>query len=67
MQQSLGLKAMALPSNKNLGLVDELEIALARVLFGSGRRLFENLLEPKPQFRIDKVLDGPAATHLLGR
>ena len=45
-------------------MVDELEIALAPVLFGSGRRLFENLREPGPQFRIDRVLDGPAATHL---
>lgn len=48
----------------NLGVVDELEIALAPVLFGGGRRLFENLGEPGPQFRIDKVLAGPAATHL---
>ena len=48
----------------NLGVVDELEIALAPVLFCGGRRLFENLSEPGPQFRIDKVLDGPAATHL---
>lgn len=48
----------------NLGVVDELEIALVPVLFGSGRRLFENLREPAPQFRIDRVLDGPAATHL---
>ena len=48
----------------NLGAVDELEIALAPVFFGGGRRLFENLIEPGPQFRIDKVLDGPAATHL---
>jgi dihydrofolate reductase len=44
--------------------VEELEIALVPVLFGSGRRLFENLGEAGPQFRIDKVLDGPAATHL---
>ena len=48
----------------NMDAVDELEIALAPVLFGSGRRLFENLDEALPQFRIDKVLDTPAATHL---
>ena len=48
----------------NLGVVDELEIALAPMLFGGGRRLFENLNEPGPQFRIDSVLYGPAATHL---
>jgi dihydrofolate reductase len=48
----------------NMGVIDELEIALAPILFSSGRRLFENLHEPAPQFRIDRVLDGPAATHL---
>jgi dihydrofolate reductase len=48
----------------NLDVVDELEIALVPVLFGSGRRLFENLRDPRPEFRIDRVLDGPAATHL---
>ncbi len=48
----------------NLGVVDELEIALAPVLFGSGRRLFENLREAGAPFRIDRVLDGPDATHL---
>ena len=56
--------ANAIQQYLNLGVVDELEIALAPVLFGAGRRLFENLREPAPRFRIDKVLDSPAATHL---
>jgi dihydrofolate reductase len=56
--------ATAVQQYLNLGVVDELEIALAPVLFGGGRRLFENLGDPGPQFRIDSVLPGPAATHL---
>lgn len=48
----------------NMGVVDELEIALAPIILGGGRRLFENLDESVPQFRIDKVLDSPNATHL---
>ena len=48
----------------NLNAIDELEIALASVLFGSGRRLFENLGEPSPTFRIESVVPGPAATHV---
>jgi dihydrofolate reductase len=47
-----------------LGVVEELEIALAPVLFGGGRRLFENLSEGVPSYRIADVLNGPAATHL---
>jgi len=42
-----------------IGVVDELEIALHPYCFGGGRRLFENLREPAPQFRVDKVLDSP--------
>jgi dihydrofolate reductase len=48
----------------NLGVIEELEIALAPVMFGGGRRLFENLREPAPRFRIERALHTPAATHL---
>ena len=48
----------------NLGVIDELEISLVPVLFAGGRRLFENLCEPLARFRIDGILDTPAATHL---
>ena len=56
--------ADAIQQYLNLDAVDELEIAQAPVLFGSGRRLFDNLREPTPRFRIDQVLNGPDATHL---
>jgi dihydrofolate reductase len=56
--------ADAIQQYLNLGAVDELEIALAPVLFCGGRRLFENLREPASRFRIDRVLEGPDATHL---
>jgi len=48
----------------NLDVIDEFEIALAPVLFGGGRRLFEGVHAPGPRFKIDRVLDGAAATHL---
>lgn len=48
----------------NMGVVEELEIALAPVLLCGGRRLFENLREDVSQFRIDNVLNTPDATHL---
>ncbi|GIW09510.1 MAG: deaminase [Dehalococcoidia bacterium] len=48
----------------SLGVVDELEIALVPVLFGGGRRLFENLREPLPEFAIAQVIDTPLATHV---
>ena len=48
----------------SMGVVDELEIALAPILFGSGQRLFASPQTSVPQFRIDKVLHTPDATHL---
>jgi hypothetical protein len=47
-----------------MGVIEELEIALAPVLFTAGRRLFENLHDSMSQFRIDNVLASPTATHL---
>ena len=46
------------------GVIDELEIALAPVLFCGGRRLFENISDIVPSYKIDKVLHTPLATHL---
>ena len=48
----------------SMGVVEELEIALAPVLFYGGRRLFENLREGVSKFRVDRILQSPAATHL---
>ncbi len=48
----------------NLGVIEELEIALVPILFAGGRRLFENLRESVPGFRISSTFDTPAATHL---
>ncbi len=48
----------------NMVVIDELEIALAPVLFCGGRRLFENLNETGQQFRIDRTIDSSSATHL---
>ena len=46
------------------GAIDELEIALTPILFGGGRRLFENISDSVPGYKIDKVLHAPLATHL---
>ncbi|MEX2030531.1 MAG: dihydrofolate reductase family protein [Anaerolineales bacterium] len=48
----------------NAGAIDELEIALAPVLFAGGRRLFENIRGGVPAYKIEQVLDTPLATHL---
>jgi dihydrofolate reductase len=48
------------------GELDELQIHLVPVLFGSGRRLFE-LLPERAELEIVRVIDTPAATHIRYR
>jgi dihydrofolate reductase len=48
----------------NMGVVEELEIAIAPILFGGGRRLWENVREDAAKYRVDRVIDTPDATHL---
>jgi dihydrofolate reductase len=48
------------------GVLDELQIHLVPVLFGSGRRLFE-LLPERVELEIVRVIDTPAATHIRYR
>jgi len=46
-----------------LGVIKEMEIALAPVIFGGGRRLFEDVSEVGSGYRIADVIDGRLA-HL---
>jgi dihydrofolate reductase len=48
------------------GVLDEMQIHLVPVLFGSGRRLFE-LLPERVELEIVRVIDTPAATHIRYR
>jgi dihydrofolate reductase len=48
------------------GVVDEVQISLIPVLFGSGRRLFE-LLPSRVELEIVRVIDTPEATHIRYR
>ena len=46
------------------GLLDELEIHLIPVLFGQGRRLFDNLAPEQIELERTRVLEGDGVTHL---
>ena len=46
------------------GLLDELEIHLVPVLFGQGRRLFDNLDPKQIELERTRVLEGDGVTHM---
>src|SRR6266540_5460991 len=49
------------------GLVDEMQIHLAPVLFGNGIRLLENIDAERIGLETTRVIETPAATHLQYR
>lgn len=49
------------------GLVDEIELHLVPVLFGSGSRMFEHLGDGHVHLEVAEVLEAPEATHLRYR
>jgi dihydrofolate reductase len=58
-----GIVQRALPA----GLIDEFEIHLVPVLFGAGRRLFDNLGFGLRELERVRVLEGEGVTHLRYR
>jgi dihydrofolate reductase len=46
------------------GLLDELELHVVPVLFGQGRRLFDNLAPEQIELERTRVLEGDGVTHL---
>jgi dihydrofolate reductase len=48
----------------NAGLVDEFSIALAPVLFGAGRRLFEDIDRRKVALEVVESIHSPLVTHV---
>jgi dihydrofolate reductase len=46
------------------GLLDELEIHLVPVLFGQGRRLFDNLAPEQIELERTRILEAPGVTHM---
>jgi dihydrofolate reductase len=49
------------------GLLDEIQIHVAPVLLGDGRRLFENLGAEQRELETIRVIDSPGVTHLKFR
>jgi dihydrofolate reductase len=49
------------------GLLDEIQIHVAPVLLGDGRRLFENLGPEQRELETIRVIDSPGVTHLKFR
>jgi dihydrofolate reductase len=49
------------------GVLDELEIHVVPVLFGQGRRLFENLAPEQIELERTRVLEGDGVTHMRYR
>jgi dihydrofolate reductase len=56
--------AHAIQQYLNAGLVDELAIELAPVLFGGGIRLFEGIDRRKVGLEIAEAIHSPLVTHL---
>lgn len=46
------------------GLLDELELHVVPVLFGQGRRLFDNLAPEQIELERTRILEGDGVTHL---
>jgi dihydrofolate reductase len=49
------------------GVLDELQIHLIPVLFGQGRRLFEDMPPGHIELQLLRALDGPGVQHLRYR
>lgn len=50
----------------NAGLVDQVQLHVAPVILGGGRRLMDGI-DPSLTFKLDRVVDSPAVTHLRYR
>ncbi len=50
-----------------IGVLDEIQIHVAPVLLGAGRRLFDNMEARHIELEVDRVVDSPVATHLRYR